>query len=157
MTITSHSCESNNYTNSSWFDNKTECIYKIYFSLLVKTLGNQTSLIPFNEPINMMFNLVNLTKIDQILLKRWQNKNPSVVSHKGIIFFTNCLMPMKKGLSLLKGSQLIESKIESFSSYITRKHMWRGNHDLIDALKLGSIRWHLKSIRYRGLHKDKSN
>lgn len=87
--------------NGGWLDNKTKFLCKIHNNLLVKAFGNQTSLIPLNRPIRLMFDPVNPLTTNQILLRRCWDKNPNVVSHKGIMFFTHGMMLIWKAMSLL--------------------------------------------------------
>src|SRR3954468_6705189 len=84
-------------TNRSGPDNRTESFIKINTSLLMKTLCYKPGFVALNRTICPMLKFKDPFAADDILLRRRRNQYPSVVLQEGIKFGGHSLLPCHSG------------------------------------------------------------
>ena len=74
------------------------------------SLGNKTSLIPFNSAIRFDLNLVDPFTTNDRFTTRQINQIPSVCLLQSLKFLCHCLLPKRISIGLVIGVRLIKGK-----------------------------------------------
>jgi hypothetical protein len=75
-----------NKTNSRRFNHRTEGLLIINAITLTKTLCHQPGLIAINGAVELVLDLVNPLKVDDVVITNRGNKRPSAIMVEGINF-----------------------------------------------------------------------
>lgn len=74
--------DTENGTDGSWLDNRTERVIKVQTGLLRNALGNKTSFITIKTTLAIKFVTIQLATANNISRERFRNKIPCVIGKK---------------------------------------------------------------------------